>query len=118
MRLKSLAVAVLMAAGIQFAQPTQAEAFGDVTIAPERPMVIHHRVYRPYYHHVYHYGGDPYAYRYVQRPWYLSYTSPYWVPASEMRYRYRYTYDGPKYRYHPAWGHSKRTYKTYGYPVK
>jgi len=47
---------------------------------------------------------DPYAYRYVRRPWYPGYNSGYWVPAAEMRNRYRYSYTGPKYRYHPAWG--------------
>ena len=47
---------------------------------------------------------DPYAYRYVRRPWYPGYNSGYWVPAAEMRNRYHYSYTGPKYRYHPAWG--------------
>ena len=47
---------------------------------------------------------DPYAYRYVRRPWYPAYNSGYWVPAEQMRNRYHYSYTGPKYRYHPAWG--------------
>jgi hypothetical protein len=47
---------------------------------------------------------DAYGYRYVRRPWYPGYNSGYWVPADEMRNRYRYSYTGPKYRYHPAWG--------------
>ena len=50
---------------------------------------------------------DPYAYRYVRRAWYPGYNSGYWVPAEDMRNRYRYSYTGPKYRYHPAWGRDK-----------
>jgi hypothetical protein len=53
----------------------------------------------------------PRAYRYDPRSWYYGqqgyypfYNSGYWVPRSEMRYRYRYTYYGPRYRYFPAWG--------------
>ena len=47
---------------------------------------------------------DPYAFRYVRRPWYPGYNTGYWVPAEQMRNRYHYSYTGPKYRYHPAWG--------------
>ena len=50
---------------------------------------------------------DPYAYRYVRRPWYPYYNSSYWVPAEAMKNRYHYSYAGPKYRYHPAWGIDK-----------
>ena len=50
---------------------------------------------------------DAYGYRYVRRPWYPGYNTGYWVPADEMRNRYRYSYTGPKYRYHPAWGADK-----------
>ena len=50
---------------------------------------------------------DPYAYRYVRRSWYPGYNSGYWVPAEDMKNRYRYSYTGPKYRYHPAWGRDK-----------
>jgi hypothetical protein len=54
----------------------------------------------------------PRAYRYDPRSWYYRtphryypyYGSGYWVPRAEMRYRYRYTYFGPRYRYYPAWG--------------
>ena len=52
---------------------------------------------------------DPYAYRYVRRPWYPYTNSGYWVPAEDMRNRYHYSYTGPKYRYHPAWGYDKDT---------
>jgi hypothetical protein len=52
------------------------------------------------------------VYRYDARSWYYRqpryypyYASDYWVPRSYMRYRYRYTYKGPRYRYHPAWGY-------------
>jgi hypothetical protein len=54
----------------------------------------------------------PQAFRYDPRSWYYRqpgyypyYASGYWVPRSHMRYRYRYTYYGPKYRYYPAWGY-------------
>jgi hypothetical protein len=54
----------------------------------------------------------PRAYRYDPRSWYYReasryypfYQSGYWVPRPEMRYRYRYTYYGPRYQYYPAWG--------------
>ena len=51
--------------------------------------------------------GDPYAYQYHRRAWYPGYNTGYWVPAEQMRNRYRYSYTGPKYRYHPAWGIDK-----------
>jgi hypothetical protein len=52
------------------------------------------------------------VYRYDPRSWYYSqpghypyYASGYWVPRAEMRYRYRRSYYGPRYRYYPAWGY-------------
>ena len=54
----------------------------------------------------------PRLYRYDNKSWYFKstgyypyYASDYWVPRSEMRYRYRYVYRGPPYRYYPAWGY-------------
>jgi hypothetical protein len=59
---------------------------------------------------------DPYAWRHVQPGYYPYYGSRYWVPAEQMRYRYRYTYEGPRYRYYPAWGYSDRKHaETAGY---
>ena len=59
-----------------------------------------------------HRKGRPGVYRYDPRSWYYQqpsyypyYYSGYWVPRPLMRYRYRYTYFGPRYRYYPAWGH-------------
>src|SRR5262245_14886599 len=56
--------------------------------------------------------GKRRAYRYDARSWYYRqpryypyYASEYWVPRGYMRYRYRYTYYGPRYRYYPAWGY-------------
>jgi hypothetical protein len=56
--------------------------------------------------------GRPRLYRYDERSWYyrergyyLPNASGYWVPRADMRYRYRYKYVGPKYRYYPAWGY-------------
>src|SRR5262249_5163758 len=64
-------------------------------------------------------NGKHRAYRYDPRSWYYRqpgyyphYVSNYWVPRAHMRYRYRYTYYGPKYRYYPAWG-----YPLWGYPA-
>jgi hypothetical protein len=58
--------------------------------------------------------GRPRLYRYDRRSWYYSqpryypyYASGYWVPRPEMRYRYRYKYIGPQYRYYPAWGYGE-----------
>lgn len=55
------------------------------------------------------YRYDPRSWYYGQprRPHYPDYGSPYWVPRESMRYRYRYLYYGPKYRYHPAWGYPR-----------
>ncbi len=60
-------------------------------------------------------GRHPRAYRYDPRSWYFQqpryypyYNSGYWVPRSWMRYRYRYVYHGPRYRYFPAWGYGPR----------
>jgi len=57
-------------------------------------------------------GRHPGVYRYDPRSWYYRqpryypyYNSGYWVPREYMRYRYRYTYYGPHYRYFPAWGY-------------
>jgi len=51
------------------------------------------------------YRYDPRSWYYSQRGYYPYYNSGYWVPRAEMRYRYRYTYYGPKYQYYPAWGY-------------
>jgi len=59
--------------------------------------------------------GDPYAYKYIRRPWYPGYNSGYWVPAEQMRNRYHYSYTGPKYRYHPAWGIDRETHRATGH---
>ena len=63
-------------------------------------------------------AGKRGAYRYDPRSWYYrqpgfypNYSSNYWVPRSQMRYRHRYTYYGPKYQYYPAWG-----YPYWGHP--
>ena len=54
---------------------------------------------------------DPRSWYYRQPGFYPNYSSNYWVPRSQMRYRHRYTYYGPKYRYYPAWG-----YPYWGHP--
>ena len=63
---------------------------------PAEPPVRHRpRIYR----------YDPNSWYYKPRGYYPYYNSGYWVPRSEMRYRYRYVYRGPAYRYNPAWGY-------------
>jgi hypothetical protein len=90
-----------------------AHAWGwDPTRAPEQPAYerfINHYIYKPRYTHVYHTApqGDPYAYRYAKRAYYPYYGSRYWVSADNMRNRYRYHYEGPKYVYQPSWGRPK-----------
>ena len=54
-------------------------------------------------HRLYHY--DPQSWYYKPRGYYPYYNSGYWVPRAQMRYRYRYVYRGPQYRYYPAWGY-------------
>jgi hypothetical protein len=56
------------------------------------------------------YRYDPRSWYYKQRGYYPYYASGYWVPRAEMRYRYRYQYYGPKYRYYPAWGYPRPGY--------
>jgi hypothetical protein len=51
------------------------------------------------------YRYDPRSWYYRQPGYYPYYATNYWVPRAHMRYRYRYTYYGPKYRYYPAWGY-------------
>lgn len=62
-------------------------------------------LYSPDGHGGYRY--DPRSWYYRQPGYYPYYNSHYWVPRSEMRYRYRYLYYGPKYRYYPAWGYPR-----------
>jgi hypothetical protein len=54
------------------------------------------------------YRYDPYSWYYNPRGYYPYYGSGYWVPRAEMRYRYRYVYFGPQYRYYRAWGYGYR----------
>lgn len=56
------------------------------------------------------YRYDPRSWYYQQPGYYPYYDSSYWVPRAEMRYRYRYQYYGPKYRYYPAWGYPRSGY--------
>jgi hypothetical protein len=49
--------------------------------------------------------GDPYGYQYQPRGYYPYYGSSYWRPLSEVRYRYRYHFELP--RYYSAWGHPR-----------
>ena len=109
MRVQTLiSLAAVAAALACVATPEPATAFGsDPLVAPEgRDFAIgaRKRVGRGECEGESTMCDDAYAYRYVRRPWYPGYNSGYWVPADEMRNRYRYSYTGPKYRYHPAWG--------------
>ena len=48
---------------------------------------------------------DARSWYYRQPDYYPDYGSHYWVPRAEMRFRHRYRYYGPRYRYYPAWGY-------------
>jgi hypothetical protein len=73
---------------------TNPEGFG--IYSPVQPPSRHHpRLYR----------YDPRSWYYARPGYYPYYYSGYWVPRREMRYRYRYSYYGPRYRYYPAWGY-------------
>jgi len=63
--------------------------------SPEAPLRGRPRVYR----------YDPYSWYYKQQGYYPYYASDYWVPRRDMRYRYRYVYQGPHYQYVPSWGY-------------
>lgn len=130
MRLKNW-LAGLAAGAFAVLSATSASAFGykkwDPSVAPEgygHSRVIHHWVYKPHYKHVYHLAHipDPYSYRYVKRKYYPYSGSQYWVPADQMRYRYHYSYHGPKYRFQPSWGkprgHHHGHHAHRGYPTK
>jgi hypothetical protein len=118
MRFKMTIKAIAVALGL-IASASSVEAFGyhsKAPVAPEgyhAPRTVHHWIYKPRYHHVYHvsHSADPYAYRYSPRGYYPYHASRYWVPAHQMKSRYRYSFKGPKYTYHPAWGAKKHGYK-------
>jgi hypothetical protein len=84
MRLNNVFAAVLAALALSFMVTPRAQAFD-----------WDYRVW----------GPDPYAWQYSPRGYYPYYGSHYWVPPAQMRYRYRYTYDGPKFEYYPGWGY-------------
>ena len=79
-----------------FAGGANPDGFG--LYSPLAPPGRHPRLYR----------YDPRSWYYRQRGYYPYYNSGYWVPRPLMRYRYRYTYYGPRYRYFPAWGYGWR----------
>lgn len=94
--------------------PAPAHAFGDKVHAPDgwgREQVVRHWIYKPDYKHVYasHSGSDKYQWQYRQPGYYPYYGSNYWVPREVMRYRYRYSFTGPKYQYRPSWGRREPT---------
>ena len=111
MRLPSMFAMVAVGAVLAAFMPDPAAAFGsDPFVAPEGrdlPLGARRRVSRGDCEGENTMCDDPYAYRYKRRAWYPGYNSGYWVPAADMRNRYRYSYTGPKYRYHPAWGQDR-----------
>ena len=119
MRPMTIFVLAAAALGLGFVLAQPAAAVGDDTHG-YGTVYVHHHAYAPYrYRHVYHYHrpgprhvhvvhyrGDPYAWHYQPRGYYPYYGSAHWVPSRYMKHRWRYRYDGPKYRYFPAWGYS------------
>ena len=108
MRLSSLLAAAAVVSTLGVLSPAPVQAFGsDPFVASEGrdlPLGARRRADRGECTGENTMCDDPYAYRYVRRAWYPATNSGYWVPAEQMRNRYRYSYTGPKYRYHPAWG--------------
>ena len=111
MRLSTLLASAAVIASLGALVPAPVQAFGsEPFVAPEGrdlPLGARRWVGRGECTGQSTMCDDPYAYRYVRRAWYPYYNSGYWVPAEQMRNRYRYSYTGPKYRYHPAWGYDK-----------
>ena len=111
MRLSSMLAMAAVAFVIGEGVPQPAVAFGsDPFVAPEGrdlPLGARRRGDRAECSGQSTMCDDPYGYRYVRRAWYPGYNSDYWVSAEAMRHRYRYSYTGPKYHYHPAWGIDK-----------
>jgi hypothetical protein len=97
------AILCLGAAQPGFAGGANPDGFG--LYSPLTPPGRHPRVYR----------YDPRSWYYRQRGYYPYYNSGYWVPRPWMRYRYRYTYYGPRYRYFPAWGYGSGGYGSWGH---
>jgi len=101
MRWRTLLALGATAAALALSNPAPASAGGSNRdgwgiYSPLEPPTRHRpRAYR----------YDPRSWYYSQRGYYPAYNSGYWVPRAEMRYRYRYTYVGPKYQYNPAWGY-------------
>jgi hypothetical protein len=106
--------AMALAVGVSVSSPAIAGDLSRSSSAHGHDPVVHHRVYFPKYRHVYHVAdtsqSDPYAWNYSPRGYYPFYASQYWVPAEQMRYRYRYKFTGQKFRYHAAWGYPKKDY--------
>ena len=113
MRLPLIMTLAFVAGGVAALAPAPAAAFSsDPFVAPEGrdlPLGARRWVGRGDCQGQSTMCDDPYAYRYTRRAWYPGYNSGYWVPAADMRNRYHYSYTGPKYRYHPAWGIDKDT---------
>ena len=113
MRLSSvLAAAAVLSVFSAFAP--EAKAFGsDAFVTPEGrdlPLGARRRGSRGDCEGESTMCDDPYAYKYKRRAWYPGYNSHYWVPADEMKNRYRYSFSGQKFRYYPAWGIDKATH--------
>ena len=111
MRVTSLITLAVLGASLTSIMPAPVQAFGsEPFVAPEGrdfPLGARRWVGRGDCAGQSTMCDDPYAYQYKRRAWYPGYNSGYWVPAAEMKNRYRYSYTGPKYRYHPAWGRDK-----------
>ncbi len=115
-RIALMLAALALAAGLSLPSSAVAGDLGKSAAAAGHAddRVVHHRVYYPRYRHYYHVAdtsqSDPYSWNYSPRGYYPYYASQYWVPAEQMRYRYRYKFTGQKFKYHAAWGAPKKDY--------
>lgn len=92
MRLKSVLAAAAAVTAFALAAPMPAKAFDDEHRS-------NYRVGSP---------QDPYSYVPRLPRYYPYYNSGYWVPAEEMRGRYRYRYTLPPYQ--ASWGWNDRAF--------
>ncbi len=92
MRLKSVLAAAAAVMAFALAAPVPAEAFGDEHRS-------NFKVGSP---------ADPYSYVPALPRYYPYVNSGYWVPAEQMRGRYRYRYTLPPYQ--QSWGWNSRAW--------
>ncbi|MBX9925553.1 MAG: hypothetical protein K2Y05_04285 [Hyphomicrobiaceae bacterium] len=105
-------IAAMIAAILVGALPASATDFkcADVPHGWAHERLVHHWVYYPRYHHVYHANSatDPYAYKTEPRGYYPYYNSGYWKARREVA-KNRAHFKHPVY--YKAWGANRKHYR-------